>query len=59
MDDDEMLKVSDVIKLLHCHRNTVKRIPRDELPYWRLGKRGDRRYTLEDVRAYIERNYYR
>ena len=52
--DDEVLTCRQVAKLLHCHRNTVKDIPQDELPYWRLGSRGDRRYSIEDVRVYIE-----
>ena len=50
----DVLTAREVAKLLHCHRNTVKDIPQEELPYCRLGTRGDRRYTLEDVRAYIE-----
>lgn len=37
------------------HENTLKRIPPSELPYTRVGSRGDRRYRVADVEAYIAR----
>lgn len=43
---------TQVAWILGLHVNTVKRL--DELPYFRVGSRGDRRYRREDVRAYIE-----
>lgn len=48
-----LLTVRDVAGLLRIHANTVKRIPRDELPYMRIVARGDRRYRPEDVEAYL------
>ncbi len=50
---DYVLNVDDVAALLGIHGNTVKRIPPEELPYFRVGSRGDRRYDGKDVRAYI------
>lgn len=44
---------------LDVHVNTLKRIPPAELPFYRVGFRGDRRYRLDDVRAYIERRMVR
>lgn len=41
---------------LGIHNNTVKKIPASELPYFRVGSRGDRRYQLEDVQAYMARH---
>ena len=32
------------------HRNTIKRIPTAELPFFRVSTRGDRRYRPDDVR---------
>lgn len=51
-----MLTVSEVAEYLHLHPNTVKRISdQGELPFYRVCARGDRRYTLRDVRAYVAR----
>lgn len=44
----------EVAKRLRVHVNTVKRIPARELPYFRIGSRGDRRYMISDVDAYIK-----
>jgi excisionase family DNA binding protein len=46
---------AEVAELLGVHRNTVYRMNPRELPYFRVGARGDRRYLPEDVRSYIER----
>lgn len=47
------LHAYEVADLLGVHVNTVKRIPPAQLPYFRVGRRGDRRYLAEDVLAYI------
>ncbi len=44
---------------LDVHPNTVKRLPPSELPYMKVTSRGDRRYLLDDVEAYIQRNIVR
>lgn len=50
-----VLSVSEVAQLLRVHVNTIKRIPPNELPYFRVGHRGDRRYWLRDVTNYIQK----
>lgn len=50
------LTVTQVSVMLGIHNNTVKKIPPTELPYFRVASRGDRRYLLEDIRAYILRH---
>lgn len=49
-----ILGVRAVATMLHLHPNTVKRIPREDLPYTRIVARGDRRYTVADVHRYLE-----
>jgi len=52
-----MLTASEVAELLHLHVNTVKRLgDRGELPFYRVCKRGDRRFRLEDVMTFLARN---
>jgi excisionase family DNA binding protein len=52
-----MLTASEVANLLHLHVNTVKRLgDRGELPFFRVCKRGDRRYRVEDVMEFLTRN---
>jgi len=52
-----MLTASEVAELLHLHVNTVKRLgDRGELPFYRVCKRGDRRFRLADVMAFLSRN---
>ena len=41
-------------EMLSIHVNTVKRIPASELPFCAISTRGDRRYRLADVEAYLE-----
>jgi excisionase family DNA binding protein len=53
------LTATEAAERLGIHNNTAKRIPPDELPYFRVAARGDRRYRLEDVEAYIERRMVR
>jgi hypothetical protein len=49
------LSAWEVSNRLGVHINTVKRIPPSELPFFRVGHRGDRRYLLESVEEYIRR----
>jgi len=52
-----MLTASEVAEMLHLHVNTVKRLgDRGELPFYRVCKRGDRRFRLEDVMKFLSRN---
>ena len=52
-----MLTASEVAEMLHLHVNTVKRLgDRGELPFYRVCKRGDRRFRLDDVMAFLARN---
>lgn len=52
-----MLTATEVASMLHLHVNTVKRLgDRGELPFYRVCKRGDRRFLLEDVKEFLARN---
>ena len=52
-----MLTASEVANLLHLHVNTVKRLgDRGELPFYRVCKRGDRRFRLDDVMQFLAKN---
>ncbi|HEY8168588.1 MAG: helix-turn-helix domain-containing protein [Ilumatobacteraceae bacterium] len=52
-----MLTASEVAEMLHLHVNTVKRLgDRGELPFYRVCKRGDRRFRYDDVLAFLQRN---
>jgi excisionase family DNA binding protein len=52
-----MLTASEVANLLHLHVNTVKRLgDRGELPFYRVCKRGDRRFRLEDVKQFLAKS---
>ena len=43
-----MLTATEVADMLHLHVNTVKRLgDRGELPFYRVCKRGDRRFRLD------------
>lgn len=53
------LTANEVAVMLDIHNNTAKRISPTELPYFRVTTRGDRRYRIEDVEAYIERRMVR
>ena len=51
-----MLTASEVAEMLHLHVNTVKRLgDRGELPFYRVCKRGDRRFRYDDVIAFLQR----
>ena len=48
---------TEVAEMLHLHVNTVKRLgDRGELPFYRVCKRGDRRFRLEDVMRFLAKN---
>jgi excisionase family DNA binding protein len=47
------LTPTEVAERLGVHQNTVKRIPPEDLPYFRFGTRGDRRYDPADIDEYI------
>ena len=52
-----MLTASEVAEMLHLHVNTVKRLgDRGELLFSRVCKRGDRRFRLEDVMTFLDKN---
>ena len=52
-----MLTATEVAEILHLHVNTVKRLgDRGELPFYRVCKRGDRRFRLDDVLAFLAKN---
>ena len=53
----KLLTAAEVAEMLHLHVNTVKRLgDRGELPFFRVCKRGDRRFRLDDVMAFLARN---
>ena len=48
--EGRLLTATEVAEMLHLHVNTVKRLgDRGELPFFRVVKRGDRRFRYEDV----------
>lgn len=52
--DRGLLSVGEVAAFLGLSTSATKRIPPRELPYSRVGARGDRRYSKTDVSAYVE-----
>ena len=49
-----LLTASEVADMLHLHVNTVKRLgDRGELPFFRVCRRGDRRFRLADVMSFL------
>ena len=52
-----MMPASEVAEMLHLHVNTVKRLgDRGELPFYRVCKRGDRRFRFDDVMSFLDKN---
>ncbi len=49
----ELLRAREVAEILSAHVNTVKAIPPAQLPFSRIGSRGDRRYSRADVEKYL------
>jgi excisionase family DNA binding protein len=51
-----LLRTREVAEMLQLHVNTVKRLgDLGDLPFYRVGRRGDRRFRLLGVTAYLER----
>jgi excisionase family DNA binding protein len=50
--EDELWRPGQVAKYLGVHVNTVKKM--EDLPCYRLGTRGDRRYRKSDIEAWLE-----
>ena len=52
----KLLTATEVADMLHLHVNTVKRLgDRGEIPFYRVCKRGDRRFRLDDVLDFLRR----
>jgi excisionase family DNA binding protein len=52
-----MLTATEVAEMLHLHVNTVKRLgDRGELPFFRVTRRGDRRFRYDDVLEFLRRD---
>lgn len=50
-----LLTAREVAKLLGVHPNTIKHmVRRKEIAHYRLGTRGDLRFRVEDVEAWLE-----
>lgn len=53
----QLLTASEVATMLHLHVNTVKRLgDRGELPFYRVSRRGDRRFRMEDVMSFLTKS---
>ena len=49
-----LLTVGEVAQLLHIHKNTVRRWSDEKIiPSFRICRRGDRRYKLDDIDNFI------
>jgi excisionase family DNA binding protein len=52
----KLLTATEVAEMLHLHVNTVKRLgDRGEIPFYRVCKRGDRRFRYDDVLDFLRR----
>lgn len=52
----KLLTATEVAEMLHLHVNTVKRLgDRGEIPFYRVCKRGDRRFRYDDVLSFLRR----
>src|SRR3970282_2997758 len=52
----KLLTATEVAEMLHLHVNTVKRLgDRGEIPFYRVCKRGDRRFRYDDVLSFLHR----
>ena len=52
----KLLTATEVAEMLHLHVNTVKRLgDRGEIPFYRVCKRGDRRFRNDDVLDFLRR----
>lgn len=52
-DPGRLLSVPELAEYLGLSRSATKRIPPAELPFSRVGSRGDRRYQSVDVDRYV------
>ena len=53
----KLLTASEVAEMLHLHVNTVKRLGDcGELPFFRVTRRGDRRFRYDDVLEFLRRD---
>jgi excisionase family DNA binding protein len=56
---NQMLTSTEVAKLLHIHVNTARRWSNQGLlKTYRLGARGDRRFSRDDVMAFLNTPFY-
>ena len=51
------LRASEAAAYMDIGVNTLKRIPENALAFYRINSRGDRRYKLADIQAYIHENW--
>ncbi len=54
--DDTLVTAAEIAERWAVHRDTIYRIPPNELPYLKLGP-NTRRYRWEDVKAYEESSF--
>ena len=53
--DEMLLPIGRVVKILGVHANTVRRWANEGLlPVYRLGPRGDRRFKKSDIDRFLE-----
>ena len=54
-EQSDMLSVKEVTQMLHIHANTLRRwSDRGQLPSYRIGPRGDRRFRREDISRFLD-----
>ena len=50
-----MLRVGEAARILHIHPNTLRKWSSDGLiPSYRIGRRRDRRFSLEDLVSFLK-----
>jgi excisionase family DNA binding protein len=53
----QMLKVNEVAHMLHVHPNTVRLWSKaGDLKAYRIGKRRDYRFNLDDIERFLHKN---
>lgn len=51
-----MLTIKEAAKVLGIHENSVRRwADRGDLPHYRIGSRGDRRFVEAELEAWLQR----
>lgn len=53
MNEETLWTAQQVAKYMGVHINTVKSIKPENLPYYRIVERGDRRYNPHEVDRYL------